>query len=341
MEGVKQPWLAAYLYYGEPWETFLLQGVEPFIRMVKEKGEAGHYFFIRYWEKGPHIRLRFQGDGRCLETVVKPWLEGYFQDYYRQYPSVRKEPGYLSDKNLPVEQQWYPNDSVQFIPYEPEVERYGGPVCMGIAEEQFEYSSEAVFAVMRESEGWDYDRALGAAIQLHLGFAFAMGMDMSEATAFFNHIFSMWFYRSYAGYNTGLSQEELVKRREATMKAFQENFARQKQVLVPFHETLWDGFHEAVGFEQEWLNQWLRDMGVIHGKLVDAQVSGQMITPSWWPQQPQQSLKGISLVNYQQWAILESYIHMTNNRLGILNHDEAFLGYLIKESLNTLFAKEK
>ena len=33
------------------------------------------------------------------------------------------------------------------------------------------------------------------------------------------------------------------------------------------------------------------------------------------------------------WPILESYTHMTNNRLGVLNRDEAFLGYLIENTM--------
>jgi hypothetical protein len=41
------------------------------------------------------------------------------------------------------------------------------------------------------------------------------------------------------------------------------------------------------------------------------------------------------LAKQQLWAIYDSYIHMLNNRLGIMNRDEGYLGFLIKEVLAT------
>jgi len=312
----------------------LVEAVQPFIRRVLDKKQAEHYFFIRYWERGPHIRLRFKGDPSRMEAEVKPLLESYFYDYFKPNPSERKDPGYI--KNLPEEHRWFPNNTIQYIPYEPEVERYGGPTGIIIAEGQFQVSSDAVLAVIEESENWDYDRALGAAIQLHLGFAFAMGMDLTETTAFYSHISRMWFARSY-GYEENIPEEELKKRQEITWKAFKENFDKQKETLVPYHETLWDAFTEGIEFEQEWLNRWLTGMAKIRDQLKKVQAEGKLIIPGWFNPQPVGNIPG---ANRQLWAILESYVHMTNNRLGILNRDEAFLGYLIKESLGAIGSRQ-
>jgi thiopeptide-type bacteriocin biosynthesis protein len=323
-------WLAAHLYYAEPWEKFLTRAVQPFAHSVLEDKQAGQYFFIRYWERGPHIRLRFKGDPGVLESQVKPRLESYFTDYFNRYPSQREEHEYV--KKLPEEHRWYPNNSVQYITYEPEIERYGGDTCIVTAEKQFEASSNAVLAIIGEAEDWDYDRALGAAIQLHLGFAFALGMDLTETTAFYTRISQVWFSRAY-GYDEKISPEELKKRQEITLKAFNENFDKQKETLAPYHDTLWNAFAEGVEFEQEWLNRWLTDMAAIGGQLKNARDEGKLVLPAWYKVQPSER---IPQSNQQLWAILESYVHMTNNRLGILNRDEAFLGYLIKESLKVL-----
>ena len=40
-------WLSAYLYYNEPWETFLVEAVEPYVKTVMQTGIAEQYFFIR------------------------------------------------------------------------------------------------------------------------------------------------------------------------------------------------------------------------------------------------------------------------------------------------------
>ena len=40
--------------------------------------------------------------------------------------------------------------------------------------------------------------------------------------------------------------------------------------------------------------------------------------------------------NQERWAIYDSYVHMTNNRLGILNRDEAYLAYIMVEMVAEL-----
>jgi hypothetical protein len=269
-----------------------------------------------------------------MAVDIKPRLESHFNGYFQKHPSKREDPEYV--KNLPEEHRWFPNDTIQYIPYEPEVERYGGPTGIIIAEKQFQVSADAVFAIIEESDHWDYDRALGAAIQMHLGFAFALGMDLTETTAFYSDISRMWFARSY-GYEENIPEEELKKRQEITWKAFKENFAKQEETLVPYHETLWNAFTEGIEFEQEWLNHWITGMANIRDQLKAAQSGGKLIIPKWYMPR---DIKDVPEANQQLWAILESYVHMTNNRLGILNRDEAYLGYLIKESLGSVASKK-
>ncbi|MGB5931124.1 MAG: lantibiotic dehydratase C-terminal domain-containing protein, partial [Cyclobacteriaceae bacterium] len=42
---------------------------------------------------------------------------------------------------------------------------------------------------------------------------------------------------------------------------------------------------------------------------------------------------------FDRWRIYDSYVHMTNNRLGIQNRDEAYLAYLIKKCLDIMLAE--
>lgn len=311
--------MAAYLYLSEPWEEFLIKVMKPFVDDIMEKALAEQFFFIRYWERGPHIRLRFKGETGILQNQVKPRLETYFLNYFKEHPSQRRAPEDMVNV-------------IQYIEYDPEVERYGGPIAILTAEEQFEASSRVVLAVIEDSESWDYDRALGAAIQLHLGFAFALGMDLDEAVEFFSRIAAYWFAGA-TGYNAGISPEELKKRREITMKAFEENFLKQKATLVSYHETLWTAFTAGMEFEQEWLNLWIQRMKAIAGKLQDMQRQNKPVIPQWFRPEPG---KKTPVDRQYWWPVLESYVHMTNNRLGILNRDEAYLGYLIKESLKAV-----
>ena len=73
MDAQKQ-WLAAYLYYSGNWEKFLTNSVKPFVEDILDRKLAEQYFFIRYWERGPHIRLRFKGD-----KLGKFFINKYYQ----------------------------------------------------------------------------------------------------------------------------------------------------------------------------------------------------------------------------------------------------------------------
>jgi thiopeptide-type bacteriocin biosynthesis protein len=265
-----------------------------------------------------------------LDKDLKPGLIKHFEEYFRTKPSKRADPQWVSA--LPADQQWCPNNSVQFIEYEPEVERYGGPSGIVIAEEQFELSSRVVLDVIKESAAWDYERALGAAIQLHLAFAHTFKMDKSESAEFYADIFKGWFASAY-GYSEGLSKDEIGQRQEVTLKAFEEQLNNQKNMLVNYHQMIWEALQDGYNFEQEWMNQWISGMKLIARKLTEAQ-SGNVLQFSNWVKPD----KGLSTPAERQflWSIIGSYVHMTNNRLGILNRDEAFLGYIIKNCLKII-----
>ncbi|KAA5541579.1 thiopeptide-type bacteriocin biosynthesis protein [Adhaeribacter rhizoryzae] len=324
-------WLSAHLFYNEPWEEFLKKGVMPFVQQILTNRQAEQFFFIRYWEKGPHIRLRFKGNPEVLENQVKPKLVPYFSDYFQANPSQRTDPARLSE--IPAAYQWYPNNSIQFIPYEPETERYGGEAGILIAERQFQASSEAVLAVLQEKNNWDYDQALGTAIQLHLGFAFAAGMDFAETVSFFASIFRNWLPRACFSYPQQLTPAKIKVRQETVLKAFRNTYQKQKAFLLPLFTQLWQALENQNEFEQAWFNKWLSQMRAVNAALRQAQATGQLHTPAGYANLfPETALQEPQ----QRWAIYDSYIHMTNNRLGILNRDEGYLGYLIKEGLTEM-----
>jgi thiopeptide-type bacteriocin biosynthesis protein len=332
MNDSNDTWLAGHLYYSGHWESFLRQAVSPFIDRIMSQGLATQFFFIRYWERGPHIRLRLKGETDLLEVVVKPQCKQFFLYYYERYPSQREDPTWIQD--AAAEQRWFPNNSVQFIAYEAEVERYGGPEGMLLSEQQFQASSRAVLALLQDSETWSYERALGAAIQLHLIFAAALGMDAYAAAQFYTQVSRHWLNRVYPA-EPHLPDRERTRRQQATLTAYAHTFAHQRRTLVPYHEVLWNALATGVAFDHPWLNQWQNDMEQLAAALSVAQHRQRLITP-WWFQYDQTI--NITEEKQQLWPIFESYVHMTNNRLGILNRDESYLGYVMQQSLTALAA---
>lgn len=285
-------WASFHLFRAEALDRFLNNAVAPFVAAVLSERLASSFFFIRYWDGGQHIRLRLRTSAsRRLSRRTR----AHFESYFKAHPSVRQ-----FDPHGTVS---FPNDSVQQLPYEPELARYGGGKGVAVSERQFEASSRAVLGVMAERE-WSYESAVGAALQFHIIFANAVGFDLREAARFFadasQHfvIPKGWLPPNLTG---GLAIGQF-----ATL------FAGQRERLVALHQDIWSALADGQEFEQEWANRWLRENVDVAKRLRRAR--GLSATEPW---------------TSVERAIMMSYVHMTNNRLGLLNRDEAYLGYVL------------
>ncbi|MBP6633995.1 MAG: lantibiotic dehydratase [Kofleriaceae bacterium] len=125
-------WLYAKLYTGTASADVLLrEAVGPLVHEVMAEGLADRWFFIRYGDPDWHLRVRFHGEPARLAGEVLPRLH------------ARLAP--LIDSGA----CW----RVQLDTYEREVERYGGPVGIDLAERWFHADSEAVLAIVEASSG--------------------------------------------------------------------------------------------------------------------------------------------------------------------------------------------
>jgi thiopeptide-type bacteriocin biosynthesis protein len=125
-------WLYAKLYTGTSTADRVLQTVvAPVVRESMESGAADSWFFIRYGDPEWHMRLRFHGRPADLQTSVLAKLHEAFDPL-------------LADGRL-----W----RVQLDTYEREVERYGGPEGIGLAERMFHIDSESTLEIVEMLEG--------------------------------------------------------------------------------------------------------------------------------------------------------------------------------------------
>lgn len=322
-------WFATYLYYAEPWDEFLVKAVKPFTDGIIISGEAEEFFFIRYWEKGPHIRLRFLIEEDKIQGL-KEKIERHFLAYYKEFPSPAETPSWV--ESLPERQRWHPNNTIQYYPYEPETERYGGPEGLKISENHFFHCSQAVLSIIEEHDDWSYERALGAAIQLHLSFVHSMKMGLKEAADFFEHIYYSWFSRAYETL-PGETEEEVKAKQKEALNAFEANFSNQKEALIPFCEQIWEAFDENADFDIPWMTQWQAHLADFQVKLFKAQKDGKL---TYGDQYVKIMGEKIGSKNAQRWYLHGSYIHMINNRIGIFNRDEGYLGFLLMNSLKSI-----
>lgn len=318
------PWISAYLFYSGSFDEILDKAVAPFISHVLEKHLAQHYFFIRYHERGPHIRLRFQCNDRSGCARLENELKVYFSEFFTAHPSIRadeKMPAGLSPR-----QQWLPNNSIVLHKYEPETERYGGTFGVKLSELQFEYSSRAVLSAIHQSVKWDYNRVLGCAIQMHLAFSFEAGMRIDRMIRFYNYVYGNWPSWMYSGLHADGKEEEIEVK-------FAKMFDQQKKLLVPFAKNFLQRLQVGDKFATAWLNEWRENMQAFFPEMNDAEKKG-------WIKYPEASADERLGADEKLWPVLSSYVHMTNNRLGIYNHDEAYLAFLVSACLEHIKTEE-
>ena len=124
-------WLYLKLYTGPATADLVLRDtVAPLVAKALESGAAERWFFLRYGDPQWHLRVRFGGDPERLQGVID--LLGEHLD-----PLLREG------------QIW----RWQLDTYEREIERYGGPAGVEIAERIFHVDSEAVLAALAELAG--------------------------------------------------------------------------------------------------------------------------------------------------------------------------------------------
>jgi thiopeptide-type bacteriocin biosynthesis protein len=267
-------WLSAYLVCDEPWTPLLRGGILPFVETACASALCDRFFFIRYWEGGPHIRLRLR-------------------------PAMGVDPAELRGR---VDAAFGGRSSVIHTAYEPELERYGGAERMDIAERQFEASSRAVLAALEEE--WPYEKALGAAMTMHVAFAAAARWSRPEASAFFR--------RAIAGLAHWLvGPQPAAEALRELLDAFAERFAPQREMLRRHVDAVWEVADSQDGAGMPWLAVWSAESRTLLAELRGT--FGGSLDPAL--------------------PILVSYVHMTNNRLGVANRDEAYLAYLLARSL--------
>ena len=161
-------------------------------------------------------------------------------------------------------------------------------------------------------------------------------MSLSELNHFCDVVFKGWFPRAF-GWHPEMSKEEYQEKSAETLKLFDEQFKQQGDTLLAYHETVWQAFEEGVEFEQAWLNTWVSEMKEIRSALEKLQSEQRIEYPSYFQLNADID---VSTQKQELWSLYESYVHMTNNRLGIFNQDEAYLGYLIKRCLSKMMENE-
>jgi len=313
---IKKQWISVHLYYEEPWENFLVDAVMPFVKNLNNTHLINCYFFIRYWEKGPHIRLRLKIIENTDTESLRKIIFKYFDNYFTKNPSFRKR----NNNN-----ELYPNNSIQFIEYMPEIGRYGGNLGICISEKQFEMSSNTVLDIFNDYHEISYENKLAVAIQLHLGFIYSFKLTLQQGADLFKTVSNRMLTHVMKPEKINNGQD-FESNKQKVLEKFNSIWESKSDSLTDFHTAIWETLLAKNDFDSNWMNSWVKMMTCIFNELSANKI--ELFIPEWYDN------------NVKLCYIYESYIHMTNNRIGITNIDEAYLAYIIYRTINRIITKE-
>lgn len=302
MHKQQQTWLSAYIYYKGPLDEVLKYLIKPFIEKVSGKYMT-QYFFIRYYEDGPHIRLRLKGESLILKEYVKPYLTERAKCFFSNASSESE------------------SNTIQFNDYQPEASRYGGAIGIRISERLFQISSEITLDVV-SSQSWNFNKAMGAALQLHTILLFYFFDDLKEIKNFLAFGHQNWIHLSI-----GVEQEGEVNMDSMRLLLREQEKAYEKQ-SNSINETIgnvWNTLENNSFFGDNKMDHWQMEIKEIAEEFrfhLREIISCSALEIS----------RTVTLENYSlgKWAIIDSYIHMTHNRLGLLYKEESFLYYILR-----------
>ncbi|MDE3245765.1 MAG: lantibiotic dehydratase [Acidobacteriota bacterium] len=147
-------WLYLKLYCGPASADRLLVELEPLIQGTKELGLWDRWHFIRYRDPAPHLRLRFHGRPSQLLAELLPRFQAQLAEHLAQ--------GFVS--------------KIQLDTFEPELERYGGPLGFALAESWFFEDSQRILEQL--SVGLALEERWKAGLKDVDGIWAALGLDV-------------------------------------------------------------------------------------------------------------------------------------------------------------------
>jgi len=280
---------------------------------LREQKLINRFFFLRYWTRGFHLRLRFLAHDERSAGVIQDKVFRRIQEYMNHDPSSRRvdEQAYaeLQMKHAALERidtdimELVANNSITIERYEPEYNKYGGRLGVEIAENVFDRSSACVLSILPALNARD-GRRLGVAFTMMLLALRQFGVPTERMPAFLRRYAAIW--RDYAL----IPLSQIGERRSVELR---DRLQRHTRAILTCPAP-----------QQTALQTWM-DVVAVAAQTLREQESAvlPLVTTVGEDHEPDAR---------RSW-LLAQYVHTHNNRLGISPADEAYLGILGADAL--------
>jgi len=215
---IEQPvytWLGMHIFYNGDADELLKRSIAPFVNLWKSfLSPVSPWFFIRYWEAGSHIRLRFKANPMYHEQMVEALNRDFFKFQYTQF-KVEK---------------------VLIVAYQPEINRYGNQESIFWAEQHFAASSTYILK-------WFLIRNTASqitiqAIRLNLLLLFCTKWKLEKLIKICDLFINGWLPRLY---RPGFSTDE---EKQYWLNQFEQTLSSGKEMICLAARSFWKQLNE-------------------------------------------------------------------------------------------------
>ncbi|MCT2564033.1 thiopeptide-type bacteriocin biosynthesis protein [Chryseobacterium herbae] len=186
--------------------------------------------------------------------------------------------------------------------YIPETERYGNSNTITHAEDQFWASSRFVLHHLVQNDPLTVSERYLLALKTHFAFFKGMGLSRNDSQQLCDKFVQSWLPVPFSD-----DPDEQKQNRKTVLSAFQQQFESYQTLLQDSIEEFWNSLNTTT---DPFLQQFLEMNEKVWKNYTEAQLSSEALDEA-----------------------LLSFIHMTNNRLGIVNAEESYLLFLILQTI--------
>lgn len=311
-----EDWRAWHIFFQstDSLDRMLVEGVLPEVRSL---GSDVEFFFLRYWENGPHVRARFCGLDDEQFLALGDRLRISAESIVATTPPALDRPptGHptASWQNNPRMKRFAPGTTVEIM-YEPEFRRYGGRHGLQINEHLFDASSRLSLAIIEKTMAMP-ERRTSIALTLTATAIAQVVADRHQLAEFLEGMKEQW--RSFISDAT--ASEEQAQRSFSA--------ASDELRAVVSLSCLPSSAPQPQPLAERW-----RQVLVSHFSNMRALAADNLLVhpltgiPTEGPGELESALQNIML----------SQIHMMNNRLGIVPQQEFLFASILLLALASL-----
>lgn len=307
-------WRAWHIYFGSlsALDRMLFDGLRS---EVSRLDSSIDFFFLRYWENGPHLRARFRGMREEEFSALGKRLHHAAETVNATTPVLPNQfppPAIPAIKHHARTHTIAPGTTVEVL-YEPELRRYGGRHGLAINEHLFDASSRLSLAIIEKTIG-AFERRTTIGLTLTAAAIRCVASDRDDFASFLRGMKDQW--RNFvADPNTYEDQAQRTLASDpASIQSMIADFSNVPSAaqITPVSET------------------WRRILTVHFAELGSLAQGGLLVNPH----------SGLTVQNADDLkdtlqAIMLSQIHMLNNRLGIFPHQEYLFASILQKALAT------